>query len=342
MGMYRALKLKKGKQNLCPFPHKREKTGVATLEENESCGINEEGAFNCFVCGKGFTDENWFTAAYLNCSLKQAEKFNKMLDDTKLFLPNKTKWLNNQKRLKEELKDKESKIYKYLEELELLDVVETARMGLYEERLTLPTFYKGQIINLCQFCPGEKPKYRNSSSAISGVITTTKNFNQKLDYVLVCAGEKDMLQATKYGFNAVTMLGGELTKPYFHKSIFRNKKVYIAYDNDEKGKEGALKLAEWLYNITKEIKVLNVGDIYNKAGGDFAAVAKEDKEDLTDFFLKYKKNDIDLNNIIENANWYQPPALENQSIIKLVQETKRVLKELENRLKEEKEKKVKK
>lgn len=333
--MYKTLKLKIGEQNLCPFPHKQNKTGKEYLEKTPSCGIKENGAFHCFVCERGFTDEDWFTSAYLNCSLKQAEKFNKMLKETRLFLPSRTKWQENQKRLKEELKDEDSEIYKYLKELDILDIVEEARLGLYQNRVTLPYFYKGQIINICQFCPGEVPKYRNSSAAITGIIATTKKFSTKEDYVLVCAGEKDMLVATKHGFNAVTIMGGEKAKPSYYKELFRNKKVYIAYDNDVAGVKGALDLAEWLYRITREIKVLNTSDNFNENQEDFVGVAKEEKEDLTDFFLKYKKNDISLINIIENTNWYQPPAAENQSVIKLIGEVQRTLKDLDKKIKEE-------
>ena len=337
--MYKALKLKIGEQNLCPFPHKKQKTGKEYMEKTPSCGINDHGAFNCFVCGRGYTDENWFTSAYLNCSYQQAEKFNKMLKETRLFLPNKTKWQEHMKKLKAELENKDSKIYKYLEDLGLLNIVDTARMGLYQDHITLPTYYKGQIINLCQFCPGEVPKYRNSSGAITGIITTTKSFNQDEDYILITAGEKDMLEATRFGFNAVSILGGEMAKPHYYKGLFKDKKVYIAYDNDEAGMKGAFDLAEWLYRFTKSIKILNVSDVFNETEGDLKTVAKEDKEDLTDFFVKYKKNDLDLNNIIDNCNWYQPEALENKSVINLVNDVKKTLKEINKKLSEEQESK---
>ena len=330
--MYELLGMKKGEQNLCPFPHKHAKTGKKSLEKVPSSGINEEGAFNCFVCGRGYTDENWFTSAYLNCSYKHAEKFNQMLKETRMFLPQKSKWKKHQKALKEELEDTTSLIYNYVKELDLLDIVEDARLGLYQNRLTLPYFYKGQIINILQFCPGEVPKYRNSKPSISGIIATTKRFSRAEDYILICAGEKDMLVATKNGFNAISILGGEKSKPYYNKKLFRNKKVYIAYDNDEAGKDGALSLAEYLYKVTKNIKVLNVKNVFNEDDGDLTTVAKEDKEDLTDFFIKYKKTDIDLWNVIENSNWYQPPALENQSVKELVKQVENTLRELKRKL----------
>jgi len=332
--MYKLLKLKIGEQNLCPFPHKKVKTGEEYMEKVPSCGINEDGAFNCFVCGRGFTNENWFTAAYLNCSYKQAEKFNKTIKEMRLFLPQKKKWKKHQERLKEEMKNDDSEIKKYIKNLGIENIINESRLGIYQNKLTLPYVFKGQIINLTQFCPGEVPKYRNSQGSLSGSIATTKLFKKESDYILICAGEKDMLVATSRGFNAISLLGGEKAKPTYNKNIFKEKKVYIAYDNDKAGKEGALDFAEWLYRYTKHIKVLNISDIYNEKEGDLNEIIKEEKEDITDFFVKYKKNDIDLYNIIDNTNWYQPPALENQSIIELTKNIKKTLKELDKKLKE--------
>jgi 5S rRNA maturation endonuclease (ribonuclease M5) len=335
MGIYKVLGLKVGEQNLCPFPHKKTKTKEEYMEKIPSCGINEDGKFNCFVCGKGFTSEDWFTATYLNCTLKQAERFNKMLNETKLFLPQKTKWNKHQENLKEELKDDSSKPYQYLKELDMLDMVDVARLGLYQGRVTLPTFYKGQIINICQFCPGEVPKYRNSASAVAGTITTTKAFDKNLDYVMVCAGEKDMLKATQKGFNAISIIGGEKTKPYWYKNLFKGKKVYIIYDNDEAGINGALELAEWLYRYTTQIKILNIGNTYEEKAEDLKAVCKENKEDLFDFFEKYKRTDLDLNNVIDNCRWYQPPAQEHQSILTMLNQMNDIMKGLREKIDEE-------
>lgn len=325
--MYELLKLKLGQQNRCPFPHINSK-GNEYLEKNASCGITEEGAFNCFVCGRGFTDEDWFTSAYLNCSHKQAINFNKALKNNRLFVPQKDKWEENMKRLHEELENSDSRHFKYLNELGLIPIVKEARLGLYKDNITIPSFFKGQIMNICQFRPGETPKYINSPETVSGIITTTKLFDNRKDYILLCAGEKDMMVATSKGFNAITLLGGEKVKPFYHKHIFRDKKVYIAYDNDKAGYEGAVELAKWLYRLTTQIKVLNIGDTFNEEQGDFKVALKEDKEDLTDFFIKYKKTDIELWNLIDNCNWYQPPALENKTLIELVANVNKTMKQI--------------
>lgn len=326
--MYKLLKMKKGSQNNCPFPHKVEETGKEYFETNASSGLSPNGAFNCFVCGRSYTDETWFTSAYLNVSTKQAERWLTALGNARNFLPSMSKWKVHQTNLKKELENKESKYYKYLEELELLEMVDDARLGLYMDYITMPYVYKGLILNLTQFCPGETPKYRNSRGSITGIVGTTRRFKPNKDYIIIAAGEKDMLTLNNYNFNAITILGGEKAKPFYYKNLFKNKKVYIAYDNDKAGKEGATDLAKWLYRYTEKIKILNVGNIYNELEEDFIEVAKEDKEDITDYFIKYNKNDLDLSNLIENTMWYQPPALENQTTIELINEVKRVLEKL--------------
>ena len=336
--MYELLGLKIGKQNKCPFPHRNQKTGETYFESQESSGISEKGQFNCFVCLRGYTDENWFTAAYLGVSLRLAKRWNKMIKETRIFLPDRQKWLGHMENLKEELKNKESKHYLYLKELNLLDIVDDARLGLYLDNITLPTFYKGQIINLCRFRPNQVPKYINSSGSVSGSLTTTRRFDPNKNYILITAGEKDMLTATSNGFNAITFLGGEAATPSYYKDLFKDKKIYIAFDNDFAGIKAGNKLADWLYNYTREIKVINIGNTYEKEGKDLSVVLKEEKEDITDFFIKYKYNDLDLWNIIDDTKWWHPEPEEHQSVTNAIKEVKKTLRDLTNIIKEKNKK----
>lgn len=332
--MYKLLRLKEG-QNKCPFPH-YDDDGKAYFEKNESSGLSK-GRFNCFVCATTATDEDWFTAQYLKVSHKMAIRFNEMLKETRRFVPTLRKWTTeNQKVLLAALQDKESEEFKYLyglgligeTEESIIEFVKQTRMGIYMNNLALPYIYKGQIINITRFNFGREPKYINLRGTVNGIIGTTRKFNPNKDYILVTAGEKDMLVATKYGFNALTILGGEASKPHYFKELFKDKKVYIAYDNDKAGREGAESLAEWLYRYTKEIKVLNIGDTYEEDGKSLKSELQEEKEDITDFFVKYKKSPIQLWQIIDDTKWWQRPALEHKSVLDLVGETRRILKKL--------------
>lgn len=329
--MYRLLKLKEG-QNKCPFTH-YDDDGKAYFEKNESSGLSK-GRFNCFVCSTSATDEDWFTAQYLKVSYNMAKRFNAMLKEMRTFVPTLRKWTQeNQQLLKFQLEDKESREYKYLFELGLIDetkesiteFLKNSRMGMYMNNLAIPYIYKGQIINITRFNFGREPKYINLRGTVNGVIATTRRFSTKKDYILITAGEKDMLLATKNKFNALTVLGGEATKPFYFKELFKDKKVYIAYDNDKAGREGAESLAEWLYNYTRTIKILNIGDTYEEKGKSLKSELKEDREDITDYFVKYKKSPIQLWQLIDDTKWWQPPAIEHKSVIELIQDTRKLL-----------------
>lgn len=346
--MYKLLGLKEG-QNKCPFPH-YDDNGKIYYEKQESSGLHN-GKFNCFVCSTSATDEDWFTAQYLKVSHKMAVNFNKMLKETRGFIPSLRKWRQeNQKLLFELLQDKESKEFKYLHDLGLIEeskesiqaFLDESRVGFYMGNITLPYIFKGQIINLTRFNFDKTPKYINTAGTTNGILGVTRKFSSKKDYILLTAGEKDMLLATKNGFNAATILGGEASKPFYFKEIFKDKKVYIAYDNDKAGREGAESLAEWLYNYTRTIKVLNIGDSYEEEGKSLKNELKEDREDITDFFVKYKKSPIQLWQVIDDTRWWQPPALENKSVLDLVKDVRQTLRLIGEELRKEKEEKKKK
>lgn len=108
---------------------------------------------------------------------------------------------------------------------------------------------------------------------------------------IICEGMKDMLIARSKGFNAIAYTGGAGTLPKaFIEELKTRDKLVICFDNDKAGKEGSVKLAEYLYNENcRGIKILT----------NIFEVIKEDKEDLADFFIKYNKSSQDLQNYID-------------------------------------------
>ena len=102
-----------------------------------------------------------------------------------------------------------------------------------------------------------------------------------------------MAIARTKGFNAITISGGEGTLPRLIADDFIDREIYIAYDNDAVGKKGALNLAKFLSKFTNKIKVL-----------DISSVCSEDKEDIWDFFMKYKKSPTDLVEIANHTAYF--------------------------------------
>jgi RecA-family ATPase len=100
--------------------------------------------------------------------------------------------------------------------------------------------------------------------------------------LLVVEGEKDAITANSNGAPAITFTSGAGALPRDISSIEKFTKLVICYDNDEKGVEGASKVAMELYkqNKTRKIKILKWNN-------------KPDKYDITDYFMDgYTANDL--------------------------------------------------
>ena len=72
-----------------------------------------------------------------------------------------------------------------------------------------------------------------------------------LSTLVICEGEKDAVTAYCHGASALTYTSGAGALPAKLTLPSRYNKVYIVYDNDEKGEQGAKKLARRLYSLTK-------------------------------------------------------------------------------------------
>ena len=95
--------------------------------------------------------------------------------------------------------------------------------------------------------------------------------------LLLCEGEKDVVTAYCHGANAVTFTSGAGALPEDLTVLDEYNNIVIAYDNDEKGKEGAKKTAAALYKSGRKVSIVH----WN---------GEPDKYDITDY-LQY--NSID-------------------------------------------------
>ena len=103
-----------------------------------------------------------------------------------------------------------------------------------------------------------------------------------LSVLLVVEGEKDVITANSNGAPAITFTSGAGALPQDIAAIKQFTKIVICYDNDQKGKEGADKVAMALYKQSKKrkIKILKWSN-------------KPDKYDLTDYYRDgFTTNDL--------------------------------------------------
>ena len=257
----------------CPFPHYSGK--VKYFEENPSAHINEDkGVFHCKVCGQQHSEPS-FMKDVLGIKYGEAIRLLKHLENYSIT----TSWYSAMANLDTEL-------------LGSLNISKATaiqlQLGTEAEGIGFPVFVYGQLMDIRTYKPGGKPKVKSRFGVTAGYLVPDVAKMRDLDKVLICAGEKDMAIARTFGFNAFTITGGEMTTPDKFGYAFKDKLVYILYDNDDAGRNGAKKLGRFIYE--------NGGTPFLVFGHH--SVAKEKGEDIYDYFVKYHKTKKDLENIL--------------------------------------------
>ena len=97
--------------------------------------------------------------------------------------------------------------------------------------------------------------------------------------LLLCEGEKDVISATCHSASALTFTSGAGALPSDISELDQYNHIVIAYDNDEKGREGAKKTAKALYKKNRSIYIINWQD-------------KPERYDVTDFLHEHSIDDL--------------------------------------------------
>src|SRR5690554_1998014 len=273
----------------CPFPHTDPETGVVYKETRPSAHINlDKDVFHCKVCKESHSEVSFFAKMH-NVSYRQAleivEHANGQIDS----------WSGKEKLL-EDTEVAKKIVYEFGWE----NVYKDLRLGYEGAGISFPIFMNDIFMGSCRYVPNGDPKTRLSKGA-KNLIFPYDLWDREADYTLLTAGFKDCTTARSYGFNAITFTHGEGSLPKLFKPAFKNKTVYIAYDNDAAGKQGAIKTAVFIKD----------------AGGtpyivDISTVCAENGEDIHDYFKKYKKTKEDLISLIKSTEMFDDATYEKE------------------------------
>lgn len=143
------------------------------------------------------------------------------------------------------------------------DIGVRSRNGTYKGGFYIP-FKKnanGNIILAKEiYWSGNSKKQRwirgSKSIKINGIIGVRTNLFQKSENVILAEGEEDFFSLVSNGYAAATGVNGATTFKKEWAEYFVNKNVFIVYDNDQAGIDGALKAAAVLYDTAKSIKIV--------------------------------------------------------------------------------------
>ena len=292
----------------CPFIHTKKEFDNNTWEEREvhyheevpSSSINlNMRVFHCFTCGRTYKELE-FAQEVLN---KDKESIIREYT-TKEALQNDTlNWSENQHRFLLENKD----VLNILYDLKITpETIEELKLGYITNCLATPVFKNGALINIARYninkIPG-KPKNEYNKNANTGDIIPFDVWKNDFRDTVICEGEKDMLIARSQGFNAITLTGGAqaaLQKDYL--PYFEGRNVFICYDNDDVGRQGALKRYKELAPKCNTF-ITNIG-----------SVCVLNKEDVADFFAKYNKTPQEFAEMLTN-NSRKPTEEELKAVI---------------------------
>jgi len=103
-------------------------------------------------------------------------------------------------------------------------------------------FIKSRNLNYVK--DGEEPKYKNSTGSTATLFNLHAVKESK--NIVLAEGEADTIKLMQEGFSAVSSTGGAGTFPPHFIEALKDKKIWIAYDNDEAGKKGIKKVLELL------------------------------------------------------------------------------------------------
>lgn len=252
-------------------------------DQRASASVNlTKRVFHCSACDTGF-GETKFIQKLTGCTTQDAVKIQHLLETA----PKVEEWAANWPTRKETAEllisyGIHSKTYYEC----------FGRSGPRDARefadIFLPATIMGRVIDQRSYAPERLPKLLASPESMSGICIPECAFdNDKI--IVITEGEKDMLTTREHGFNAITITGGANKTPAFPKQ-FEGKKVCIFYDNDEAGRQGAIKVASSIVDYAEWIRVC-----------DISAVCPEDKEDLTDYWNKYNGTKDGLVDIVNNT-----------------------------------------
>lgn len=256
---------------LCPFHD----------DTHPSASINvEKNLFHCFVCGAGYSEEQFY-AKINNVSENEArELLNKSGVTSEWELTYKPSlWAD------EKLLNTLHNMGWSNQTIEELGLGKATYRGA--TMLAIPNFCNSMLVGFKQYNIYKKegvPKtIVQEDDEIGWLCPYSLWKNDDSDTTYIFEGEKDMITARNLGINGITF-GGVTNLP--NKQMLeelKGYKVVICYDNDNEGRKGTIRLARILKKYVSSLKYVNIGD-----------VVKEDKEDFFDFINKYGCDEFDF------------------------------------------------
>lgn len=244
------------KENVvCPFHDDKE----------PSCSLDKEsGLWYCHSCKDG-GDIFSFYMRYHNCSFSKAK--NDIVGNTQYHILTDTEVREAHERL---LNSEPLQKMLYLKRGWNLATIKKYQLGWSDERVFIPIRANdGTLYNIRKYDVLHKSKQKFIGIEGYNQIRLFPQEALSEETIFICAGEPDTLLARQFGFNAITFTGAEGVFRYELLPFFKDKIVYILYDVDTAGQNGAKILANKLTEYAKETYIIHLPEKLLPSNGDF-------------------------------------------------------------------------
>jgi len=169
-------------------------------------------------------------------------------------------------------------------------VIDRRFLGWNGSRITIPVFNRRGVCGSFRLAKdpddkGDSPKMlslRGSQVDLYGWEVLRLNPKR----IIICEGEFDRLVLEANGFDAVTSTGGAGTfKPEWIDAFAEIPEVYVCFDRDYAGQEGAARVA----GMIAQAKIVELPEETGRGG------------DVTDFFVRLAKTNDDFESLLSQA-----------------------------------------
>lgn len=173
-------------------------------------------------------------------------------------------------------------------------------IGYDGDRYTIPVWDRdGKLVNVRRYKLGVAT---NKMLNIQGAGDATLYLPEALDedVIVLCEGELDALIARMYGFNACSTTAGAGTWPDEWTKHFKGKRVYIVYDVDDQGVQGAKKVAVRLAKAGAEVFIVKLPLAQKGA-------------DVTDYFVAQGYGQLDFQRLLDDTAPFESRAISGRA-----------------------------
>lgn len=241
-------------------------------DSKASLSINlDNGKWHCFGCDKGGNTPISFYQFLYECDDQDAQEELKVIcgldvspvDDYKLA---------------HRVLLGDSEAIKYLNDRGITnDTIKAYQIGWDKKRYWIPIFDWGKNLrNVRKHLRGSSETEVKDISSFggTGAIRLYPIDNLRSNIIYIFEGELDCLLAITLGLNAITVTGGAGSWNLKFNKYFAEKTVYVCYDIDKPGHDGARKIAQHILDYAKIVYTIDLPTAGLPSNGDFTDFIK--------------------------------------------------------------------